>query len=104
MDEDNMIPGWCPPKLTETLKVMQAKYDSDSFRDRLDLIEQYHITDYDEEVCIKLSDVRRPLVLVRGRSISREQAMQLIVGKSLCSVKALTMSVPGSTQEVIAAY
>ena len=83
MDEDNMIPGWCPPKLTETLKVMQAKYDSDSFRDRLDLIEQYHITDYDEEVCIKLSDVRRPLVLVRGRSISREQAMQLIVGEEL---------------------
>ena len=45
------------------------------------LVIQYNITDFDENACIKLSNVRRPLVLVRGKPITREQAMRLIVGE-----------------------
>ena len=81
MGEDKKLPGFCPLELTEAMKAMLAEYKMEWSRNRQALIEQYHITNYDEAVCNELSNVRRPLVLVRGRSISREQAMQLIVGE-----------------------
>lgn len=45
------------------------------------LADEYNIKDLDEDICIKLSNVRRPLVLVRGKPITVEQTMQLITGE-----------------------
>ena len=81
MAEDKKLPVFCSQEPTEAMKTMLAEYKTKWTRNRLALIEQYHIADYDEEISIELSNVRRPLVLVRGRPISREQAMQLIVGE-----------------------
>lgn len=81
MAETKTIPGFCPLEPTEAMKAMQAEYETEWSRNRRSLIKQYHITDYDEAVCTELNDVRRPLVLVRGKPISREQVMQLIVGE-----------------------
>ena len=66
--EDKKLPGFCPLELTEAMKAMLAEYKMEWSRNRQALIEQYHITNYDEAVCNELSNVRRPLVLVRGRS------------------------------------
>ena len=81
MAEDKKLPVFCSQEPTEAMKTMLAEYKTKWTRNRQALIEQYHIADYDEEISIELSNVRRPLVLVRGRPISREQAMQLIVGE-----------------------
>ena len=41
----------------------------------------YGIKDFDEESCLELSNVRRPLYLIRGKSITVEQVMKLVTGE-----------------------
>ncbi|MCM1224987.1 MAG: hypothetical protein NC548_62105, partial [Lachnospiraceae bacterium] len=45
------------------------------------IAKQYNIKNVDHDICRNLSLVRRPLVLFRGKPITREQTMQLITGK-----------------------
>ncbi len=47
------------------------------------------IKELDEEICRKLSNVRRPLVLVRGKPITVEQTMQLITGEEALFSEAM---------------
>lgn len=42
---------------------------------------KYNIKDSEARDCLKLSDVRRPLILVRGKPITIEQTMRLITGE-----------------------
>lgn len=43
--------------------------------------DQYHIKNIDEDALCMLSNVRRPLVLVRGKPVTVEQTMQIISGE-----------------------
>lgn len=45
------------------------------------IIGEYHIGEEELDLCRNLSNVRRPLVLVRGKPVAKEQAMQLITGE-----------------------
>ncbi len=44
-------------------------------------LKKYNLRNYDLDICEKISNVRRPLVLIRGKSISPDQVKQLIIGE-----------------------
>lgn len=72
------------PSFPESPKIRNAhlaQYHADVHKRRMALFEKYKLSNFGKEVCIELHDVRRPLVLVRGKPISREQVMQLVVGE-----------------------
>ena len=55
--------------------------EKESLENTHKLAEEYNIKDLDEDICMELSGVRRPLVLVRGKPITVEQTMRLITGE-----------------------
>ena len=55
--------------------------EKESLENMHKLAEEYNIKDLDEDICMELSGVRRPLVLVRGKPITVEQTMRLITGE-----------------------
>lgn len=42
-------------------------------------LKKYNLRNYDSDVCEKISNVRRPLVLIRGKPITSDQVKQLII-------------------------
>ena len=55
--------------------------EKESLENMHKLAEEYNIKDLDEDICMELSGVRRPVVLVRGKPITVEQTMRLITGE-----------------------
>lgn len=46
-----------------------------------ELLKEFNIQGYDRDLANELANTRRPLVLIRGKEISREQVIQLITGE-----------------------
>lgn len=66
---------------SKNLELYLSQWEREEYEMRQRMAKEYNIKNLDEEACIELSNVRRPLVLVRGKPITIEQTMQLITGE-----------------------